>query len=289
MSKKCIMPDFRKMYPDASEEVIAVLRQTERKMQYQEYDLKSEHIRVNQRNKAVTYVPSREDSWERLLSIDKQFPADQPSVEDEVICKIMYKQLHEALQLLAEDERYLIVQLYFLEKTEREIAALEGIYHNAVHKRKLRILSKLKKLFEEIKLTKNFRSCQKIVNIATNIMKSGSIEADFTSTKQSCFVLQYQDSPSEVISQFNELTKQYSNRVLVARGHQTLNQLSIIDNTPKLSSEFLLSSLLNFDETSYTAINQSLVEFSEYIKNKVKLETKSNDYNCPQIIESELE
>jgi DNA-directed RNA polymerase specialized sigma subunit len=36
----------------------------------------------------------------------------------------MYKQLHEALQLLAEDERYLIVQLYFLEKTEREIAAL---------------------------------------------------------------------------------------------------------------------------------------------------------------------
>ena len=139
MSKKCIMPDFRKMYPDASEEVIAVLRQTERKMQYQEYDLKSEHIRVNQRNKAVTYVPSREDSWER-----------QPSVEDEVICKIMYKQLHEALQLLAEDERYLIVQLYFLEKTEREIAALEGIYHNAVHKRKLRILSKLKKLFEEI-------------------------------------------------------------------------------------------------------------------------------------------
>ena len=150
MSKKCIMPDFRKMYPDASEEVIAVLRQTERKMQYQEYDLKSEHIRVNQRSKAVTYVPSREDSWERLLSIDKQFPADQPSVEDEVICKIMYKQLHEALQLLAEDERYLIVQLYFLEKTEREIAALEGIYHNAVHKRKLRILSKLKKLFEEI-------------------------------------------------------------------------------------------------------------------------------------------
>ena len=42
------------------------------------------------------------------------------------------------------------IYLYFLEKTEREIAALEGIYHNAVHKRKLRILSKLKKLFEEI-------------------------------------------------------------------------------------------------------------------------------------------
>lgn len=143
--------------------------------------------------------------------------------------------------------------------------------------------------FREIQLTKNFRSCQKIVNIATNIMKSGSIEADFTSPKQSCFVLQYENSPSEVISQFNELTKQYSNRVLVARGHQTLNQLSIVDSTPAKPVEFLLSSILNFDETSYTSINQSLIDFSKYIKDKVKLETKSSDYNCPQIIASELD
>ena len=143
--------------------------------------------------------------------------------------------------------------------------------------------------FREIKLTKNFRSCQKIVNIATNIMKSGSIEADFTSLKQSCFVLQYKNSPSEVISQFNELTKQYSNRVLVARGHQALNQLSVVDNRPEKPAEFLLSSILNFDETSYISINQSLIDFSQYIKNKVQLETKSSDYNCPQIIESELE
>lgn len=143
--------------------------------------------------------------------------------------------------------------------------------------------------FREIQLTKNFRSCQKIVNIATNIMKSGSIEADFTSPEQSCFVLQYKDSPSEVISQFNELTKQYSNRVLVARGHQTLNQLSIVDSTPAKPVEFLLSSILNFDETSYISINQSLIDFSKYIKDKVKLETKSSDYNCPQIIASELD
>ena len=40
MAKPYKIPDFRKMYPEASEEVIAVLRTTERKMQYQEYDLK---------------------------------------------------------------------------------------------------------------------------------------------------------------------------------------------------------------------------------------------------------
>ncbi len=39
MAKPYKIPDFRKLYPKASEEVIAVLRTTERKMQYQEYDL----------------------------------------------------------------------------------------------------------------------------------------------------------------------------------------------------------------------------------------------------------
>lgn len=36
MAKPYKIPDFKKMYPEASEEVIAVLRTTERKMQYQE-------------------------------------------------------------------------------------------------------------------------------------------------------------------------------------------------------------------------------------------------------------
>ena len=36
MAKPYRIPDYRKLYPEASEEVIAVLRTTERKMQYQE-------------------------------------------------------------------------------------------------------------------------------------------------------------------------------------------------------------------------------------------------------------
>ncbi|MEQ1292522.1 hypothetical protein ABLT44_16080 [Acinetobacter johnsonii] len=142
--------------------------------------------------------------------------------------------------------------------------------------------------FHEIKLTKNFRSCQKIVNIATNIMGSNSVDANFESEYQSCFVLQYESSPSEVIPRFDELTKQYSNRVLVARGHKILNKLNITNSTPEKPAEFLLSSILNFDETSYSLINQSLIDFSKYFKDKVSLETKSSNYNCPQIVESEL-
>lgn len=148
MSKKFIMPDFRKMYPDASDEIIAVLRQTERKMQYQEYDLKSEHIRINQKNKTVTYVPSREDSLERLLSIDKQFPVDQLSVEDEVISRLMHESLYAALRLLTDDEHCLIVQLYFFGKTERELAELMALSQNSINKRRHKVLKKLRDLLE---------------------------------------------------------------------------------------------------------------------------------------------
>jgi hypothetical protein len=42
MSNERRIPDYRRMYPTASEEVIAVLKQSERKLQYQEYDLKVE-------------------------------------------------------------------------------------------------------------------------------------------------------------------------------------------------------------------------------------------------------
>ena len=55
MAKPYRIPDFRKMYPEASEEVIAVLRTTERKMQYQEYDLKSEQTIIDQENQTAHY------------------------------------------------------------------------------------------------------------------------------------------------------------------------------------------------------------------------------------------
>ena len=56
MAKPYKIPDFRKLYPEASEEVIAVLRMTERKMQYQEYDLKVERTVVDQENRTVEHL-----------------------------------------------------------------------------------------------------------------------------------------------------------------------------------------------------------------------------------------
>ena len=76
MAKPYKIPDFRKMYPEASEEVIAVLRTSERKMQYQEYDLKRARNIVDPKTGEVMTVPSREDSYERLQEMAVQFPEE---------------------------------------------------------------------------------------------------------------------------------------------------------------------------------------------------------------------
>lgn len=149
MAKAYRIPDYRKMYPEAGEEVISLLRTTERKMQYQECDLKTEQTIVNQEDQTITTIPSREDSLERLAEQEVQFAGEAESVEETVLRKLQYEQLHKALSLLPDDERELIDRLFFQGQTERQAAECMGIYRNAVHKRKNRILKKLKKFFEK--------------------------------------------------------------------------------------------------------------------------------------------
>lgn len=137
------------MYPEADEEVISLLRTTERKMQYQEYDLKTEQTVISQKDQTITTIPSREDSLERLADQEVQFAGETESVEETVLRKLQYAQLHKALSLLLDDERELIDRLFFQGQTEREAAADMGIYRNAVHKRKNHILEKLKNFLEK--------------------------------------------------------------------------------------------------------------------------------------------
>lgn len=149
MAKPYRIPDFRKLYPEASEEVIAVLRTTERKMQYQEYDLKTTQTVMNQDGKTVTVIPSREDSYERLLEKDEQFAEDNVSLEEQVILSIQIQQLHKALSLLSDDDRILMEQLYFEERTEREMAAEYKLSQRGINKRRQRILAHLRDLLEK--------------------------------------------------------------------------------------------------------------------------------------------
>ena len=149
-SKPYKIPYFEKMYPDASKEVIHVLKTTERKMQYQEYDLKREKCIVDAKNNKVTVIPSREDSYERLLDMGVQFEERTPGVEEQLLERMELEQLHKALSFLLVEEEYLIQEIYFHERTECDLAKELGCSQNAINKRKKRILDKLRRLMENL-------------------------------------------------------------------------------------------------------------------------------------------
>ena len=69
-------------------------------------------------------------------------------MESVVLHKLEVDRLHTALSLLTPEERALIQALFFEEKTERQYADELGVFRNAVHVRKMKVLKKLKSLLE---------------------------------------------------------------------------------------------------------------------------------------------
>ena len=149
MAKPGRLPDFRKMYPEASEEVIEVLRETERKMQYQEYDLKAEQTIIDQEAQEIWVIPSREDSYERLLEKNQQFFSNDKLPEEQLLHMLLLKQLENALHNLSTDELALIYALFYQEQTESQLGKALNISQAAVNKRKSKVLKKLRDFFEK--------------------------------------------------------------------------------------------------------------------------------------------
>jgi len=147
MTRKYWVPDFKKMYPEASDEVIETLRKSERKMIYQEHDLKVDR-RVKTKDGQIKLISSREDSYERLADKSIQFAGIDEGPEMQLLRKTQLEQLQTALAGLSSDERELIELLYYCDKTEREVANLYHLSQCAIHRRRDRILKKLRNLLE---------------------------------------------------------------------------------------------------------------------------------------------
>lgn len=141
--------DYLKIYPCLKErpDVLEVLKKSDRKMKYMEVDLKSERRRKNAENGAESYVPSKEDSLERLVySAKRQFADQAEDIEEAVIKQDNLCCLRAALDQLSEEEMSLIHALFFDERSERELEEMTGIHRMTIHNRKIRILQKLKKM-----------------------------------------------------------------------------------------------------------------------------------------------
>lgn len=70
------------------------------------------------------------------------------NVAETAVHNLMIEKLRDIMQKLNDEELDLIKQIYVNEKTQREIAAELGISQNAVNKRKIKLLNKLKKFLE---------------------------------------------------------------------------------------------------------------------------------------------
>ncbi len=154
MIKNKYRPDYAKEYPGVyiGGDVLDVLKKGDRKTEYLEYDLKSERWEIDQTAQTAKCIPSREDSYERLLEVDCQFAQDGEGVEDVAGKNIMLEKLRQLLCQLAPDERVLIDALFFSNggdgMTEREYAKLSGIPRKTIAYQRDKILLRLHKLLE---------------------------------------------------------------------------------------------------------------------------------------------
>ena len=144
MSKKYIIKNGTAV--EVSEELHDYLTKSDRKIRYIEKDLKRNNYIIDSENEKVNVIPSREDSLDRLMDIGKDYPKQSSDFRQSTIEKIM---LEKALEKLNEKERYLIVQLFYLGRTERELAAELHIAQQNINKTKQRILCKLYEIFQD--------------------------------------------------------------------------------------------------------------------------------------------
>ena len=140
--------NYRKLYPDASDEIIAVLETSDRKMEYQQYDLKVERSRKDPSTGTIRYIPSREDSYERLLEGNRQFAATEEAVEDAAVKAVLIEKMLSSVKMLSSEDQDLIAELFFEGKSKHQVSRETGIAQKTIHNRKVRILNRLKKLIE---------------------------------------------------------------------------------------------------------------------------------------------
>ena len=143
MSKKYYIKGGKAV--EVSDEIHKYLTTSDRQMRYCDEDRKQSDWDIDMENEKVTEIPSREDSFERLTDIGKEFADIASDFREQAIKKVL---LDQALAKLSDEEYYLITQLYFLQRTEQDLAGELRKTQQNINKIKQRILCKLYELLK---------------------------------------------------------------------------------------------------------------------------------------------
>ena len=139
MSKQYIMKNG--IVVEVSDEIYKMLKKSDRRIRYVEEDLKQTRYIINKKKCTTREIPAREDSLDRLTALGFDFTDSTADFDEAVLIKIM---LDQALEKLSDEERYLITQLFYFGRTERELAEELGVSQYTVNRNKHKILKKLK-------------------------------------------------------------------------------------------------------------------------------------------------
>lgn len=97
--------------------------------------------------KEKVYLPSQEDSLDRITdTYGSIFGGNTENTEDILIRKEEIANLYKAINQLDAKERELIMELFFYNKTETEIAKNRGVSNTTIRYHKDKVLKKLRKL-----------------------------------------------------------------------------------------------------------------------------------------------
>ncbi len=144
MSKKYYIKGGKAV--EVSDEIHEYLTTSDRQIRYCDEDRKQSDWDIDMEKEKVTEIPSREDSFERLTDIGKEFADITSDFQELTLKRVM---LEQALSKLSNEEYYLITQLFYFEKTERELAKDLHIAQQNINKAKRRILCKLYEILKK--------------------------------------------------------------------------------------------------------------------------------------------
>lgn len=134
---------------EVSEEVYREYKRGEEKERYFMRRLKKGRFITDQEGLQTVYIPGREKSLEKLLDEEWEFADQGESVEDMVVKCCFLKELEAAMDTLTGEERLLLDELFYLERTEREVCDALHMAKTTLNRRKNAILKKLKEHMEQ--------------------------------------------------------------------------------------------------------------------------------------------
>lgn len=143
---------------------------------------------------------------------------------------------------------------------------------------------------DEMSLDENFRSGQAIVDVHGKFVQAQPIAGRPNFSPQTCYLLEYNQCPTEVLARFDALALGHAKAVIVARGHSTLNKFRYA--TSELSPvETLALAISVFSQEGSGALQRSLLLLSSYFaENCVTSHTAGAEaYFRPVLVSSALE